>query len=427
MKIEKCAYLGIFLTLVCGSFSPANGQAAAGDASLSLKIGDPRFKNKVLEVAPNELYSAESGKVLPFVRMIQEMKGSQLIYIGETHNSLPMHDLQFKIIQALYEEDRNLAIGLEMFPVTFQDVLNKWSLGILSEEAFLREAQWYVNWNFNFAFYEKIFAFAKANKIPIYALNAPREIITKIRMMGWDALSESEKAVVPKPDLTHPEHRQLIRAIFEASEIPPQMKGAGLDMMFEGLYRAQSAWDQVMAANALEGVRQERKRMAVLAGSGHLVYNLGINLRAFSQSKLPFKTVISVIVDQGKTSTRIARSLGDYVFGIPDEEKPAYPSVGLGFKKFKGLENLVIDTKPIDGVALGQDFEKGDLVLSVDGKACRDINELRTYLAKFKWEEEARFRLLRSAQEKDVVLKFKNPPPAPPETKKREQVERGPR
>lgn len=71
-----------------------------------------------------------------------------------------------------------------MFPVNLQEVLNKWSLGLLTAEEFIREAEWYVTWNFNFAYYAKILEFAKANRIPVYALNVPRELITAIRMKG---------------------------------------------------------------------------------------------------------------------------------------------------------------------------------------------------------------------------------------------------
>ncbi len=421
MLIKRSIACFVSLLFCLWAVFPAAGQDA-GDKSLQLKIGDPRFKDRVLDVAPEELYAMETGAVIPFAKMIQEMKGGPLVYIGETHNSLPMHDIQLKVLQALYEQDRNIAIGLEMFPVTSQDVLNKWSLGILSEEELIREGQWYINWNFNFGFYKKIFDFAKANRIPIYGLNAPRELVTKIRMSGWEALKDEEKAIVPKPDLTHPEHRQLIRTIFESVEIPHQMKGAGLDMMFEGLYRSQTTWDFVMGYNALEALKKERKKMIVLAGSGHLIYSLGINLRAYEKSRLPGKTVISVFVPKGQKSVRISRSLGDYILGIPEEEKPAYPSVGLSFKKFKGLENLVVDSKPIDGAAKAADFEKGDVVLAVDGKPYSEVNELRTYLAKFKWEEETKFRILRNGQEKEVSLKFQEQPAVPAEPKKEEII-----
>ncbi|MGZ7066663.1 MAG: ChaN family lipoprotein, partial [Candidatus Aminicenantales bacterium] len=346
-------------------------------------------------------------------QMIRDMKSSRLVYVGESHNSLPMHEIQFQVLRALYAQDRNLAVGMEMLPVTVQETLDKWTSGILTKDEFIREVRWYVNWNFNYGFYEKIFDFAKEHRLPVYALNVPREIITKIRMQGWDGLTDEEKKFIPKaPDLTNQDHRALIRKIFESSEIPHQMKGAGLDMMFEGLYRGQSAWDEVMSANAVKGAESEGRRLVVCAGSGHLLYNLGLNMRAFEKSGLPSTTVIVVAVPAGQRSLKVSRTYGDYVFGIAEEAKPAFPSVGLALKKVENLENLVVESKPIDGAASRSDFEKGDIILSVDGRAYGDINEARTYMARFKCGDEIKFRILRGGQAKDVLIKFDKCPPA---------------
>jgi aminopeptidase N len=404
MSIKKITAISIFLL----TFSLLSGQEEE-DKTLLLKIGDKRLKDKTMDVSAGKIYSARAGSQIPFQKMIKEIKESEFIYVGETHNSLPMHDIQSRIIQAIYEQDRNLSIGLEMFPGSFQEALNKWSMAILSQDEFIQESRWYVNWNFNFGFYEKIFNLAKNNKIPLYALNAPRAIIIKIRMKGWDKLSEDEKRIVPNPDVSHEEHRALIRAIFEATPLPHQMKGAGLDMVFEGLYRAQSAWDEVMAYNALQSQERAGRKMVVLVGSGHLLYNLGINRRAYEKNRLPFKTIICVEIPEGKKSIKVARSLADYVWGIAEEEMPAFPSIGLRFKKFERLDNLVIESKPIDGVSKNANFEKGDIVLAVDGKSFFDINELRIYLARFKWNDEVKFLLLRDAQQLEVLLKFQLP------------------
>jgi len=385
------------------------------DKTLTLQIGNRKLKEKTMEVSPGKIYSAQEGKPIPFSKMIEEMEDCEFVYVGETHDSLPMHEIQARIIQALYEQKRDLSIGLEMFSINNQDALNKWSLGILSQEEFIRESGWYVNWNFNFGFYEGIFMLAKENKIPVYALNAPREIISKIRMRGWEGLTEEEKKIVPDPDLSHEEHRALIRTIFEATELPQQMKGKGLEMAFEGLYRAQSAWDEVMALNAVSAQKREGKKVVVLAGSGHLIYNLGISRRAYERSPLPYKTVICVTVPEGRESISVSRSLADYVWALPEEKMPAFPSVGLRIKKFEGLDNLVIESDPISGLALGADFKKGDVILEVDGKSFFDINDLRIYLADFKWDDEVKFRLLRNASEVEVLFKF-----MPPEHKKEE-------
>jgi len=384
------------------------------DKSLLLSIGDLRFKDKTLDIVPGQVYSAETGKPITLSQMVQELTACRYVYIGESHNSLPMHDVQLAIIRSLSEKDRNIAVGLEMYPATFQEPLNKWSLGLLTDEEFLTAGQWYINWNFNFAYYQKVFDFCKEMKLPIHGLNVAREIITRIRMAGWEALSEEQKALVPPLDLSNQDHRKLIRTVFESAELPPQMKGMGLDMVFEGLYRSQVAWDTVMAANARKTAEVENRRVVVLAGSGHLLYNLGLNLRVYEKSHQPSKTIVCVAVPADKKSLKVARGLADFIWGIPEEKRPAYPDIGLALKKFPGLDNLVLERKPIDGAAMVADFEKGDVILAVDGKAYADINTLRIYLAKFAWDQEAKFHILRAGQEKDVTLKLVQPPPAPP-------------
>ena len=154
------------------------------DEILRLKIGDDTLKEKMMAIFPGEIYEATSGKSISFAEMIQGMAKSRLVYVGETHNSLEMHRIQAKIIQGLFDQDRDLTVGLEMYPVGQQEALNKWSLGILSEEGFIRDGLWYVNWNFNFGFYQDIFKVVKKNALPLYALNVPRDIITKVRMSG---------------------------------------------------------------------------------------------------------------------------------------------------------------------------------------------------------------------------------------------------
>lgn len=389
------------------------------DPTLTLKIGDPQLKDKVMSIAPGDLLAGRTGRPVGFERMIDEMMAARIVHVGETHNSMPMHEIEFQVIRALYAKDRHLAIGLEMVPVTLQEALNKWTAGTLTRDELLRELRWYVTWNFNFGYYEKIFDFAREHRLPIYALNAPREVISKIRMRGWDALTDEEKAFFPGvPDTTNADHRTLIKAVFESSDIPAAMKGPGLDSVFEGLYRSQSAWDEVMGANAVRAVGAEGRRLVVCVGSGHLLYNLGLNRRAYERSKLPFKTVIAVEVPAGKKDLPVSRAIGDYVFGLAAEDKPAFPNIGLGLKKVDGLENLVVDPKPAEGASSRAGFEKGDVILSADGQAYTDINELRLELAKLRCGGEVKFKVLRAGAVRDVSLKCERAAAAEPAEKK---------
>lgn len=406
VNIKRYAVFGLAFCGLFAMFAVADEIVEEQDRYLRLNIGTPELKDKILSISPDNLYEMSTGQQIEFSRMIDSMMTCRFIYVGETHSSLPMHDIQLKVIQTLYKKDRQLAIGLEMIPVTLQHVLDKWSLGIITKEEFIEDAVWYETWNFNFKFYEKIFDFAKLNKIPIYGLNIPKRLVTKIRMEGWDALTDDEKKIVPQPDVSNEEHRKLIRTIFESSELPHEMKGPGLDMMFEGLYRSQSSWDESMAYYASRASDLSERRLVVLAGSGHLLYNLGINRRAHERNGSPYKTVICLEIPKDKGTLSVSQSLADYVWGLYEEVHPVFPLIGLSFKKFEGLTNLVIEREPIGGVAKGGNFAKGDIVLSVDGKTFTEINALRIYLSKFRWKDEVRFRLLRDAKELEVIMKF---------------------
>jgi S1-C subfamily serine protease len=146
--------------------------------------------------------------------------------------------------------------------------------------------------------------------------------------------------------------------------------------------------------------------MVVLAGSGHLMYNLGINRRAIEKSGWPSKTVVCVMIPEGQESVEVSRSLADYVWGLAEEQRPAFPSIGLKLKKFDHLVNPVVEREPIDGIALDAGFEKGDVILSVGDHAFNDINTLRTYLSHFNWGDTVIFEVLREAQVKTIELVF---------------------
>jgi membrane-associated protease RseP (regulator of RpoE activity) len=119
---------------------------------------------------------------------------------------------------------------------------------------------------------------------------------------------------------------------------------------------------------------------------------------------------LAVEVAADERSLGVSGSFADFVWGVPEQERPAYPAVALALKNVNGLDNIVVERKPIDGVASGADIEKGDVILSVDGRNFSDINEMRTYLAGVPWDEEAKFRLLRDGEARELTIKFEFKP-----------------
>ncbi|MBC7363125.1 MAG: ChaN family lipoprotein [Candidatus Aminicenantes bacterium] len=402
-KANSCLLL-VFLLSSLFCLPLIYGQAKE-DRSLTLPLGPKNYRGKYLLIEPGKIYSASSGRPVEFERMIKEMKKARFIYLGEKHDNLEMHEMQFQVIKALYQQDPNLAIGLEQVTVDLQPVLDRWVAGELSEEEFLREIKWYVTWSFNYGYYRKIFEFAREKKIPVFALNAPRNIISKIRMQGYEALNEEEKKIVPPLDLTNEEHQLLIRTIFEAEEIPPQMKGANLEAMLEGLYRAQVAWDETMGANAVKAAEATGRRVVVLAGSGHMLYNLGLNFRAWQKSRQPFVTIIGVEVPE-KTRTKVSRGLANYLYGVKERPFPAYPALSLSLKKVEGLANLVVAANPTEPLAKNAGFQKGDIILKIEENSVEDVHDFRWLMAGYNWGDEVKVKVLRSGEVIQLSIRF---------------------
>ena len=375
------------------------------DRSLTLPLGPKPYRGKLINIKAGQLYSARSGKAVAFERMIKEMARARFVYLGETHDDLEMHDWQYKIIRALYENEASLAIGLEQVTVDLQPVLDSWVSGELDEETFLKRLSWYLTWNFNYGYYKKIFDFAREKKIPVFALNVPRNLINKVRLQGYEALSEEEKNLIPALDLKNEEHRLLIKTIFESEEISPQMKGNNLEAMFEALYRAQVAWDETMARNAVRAVESTGKKIVILAGSGHLLYSLGINLRVARLRPQPSTTVVGLQVPEG-TGLQVSRGLADYIYGVQEKIYPYYPAIGLSLKKVEGLENLVVSSGPNEPLAASAGFQKGDVIISVENKYFTNLQDLRMFLSGFNWGSELSVKVLRNGEVVNLLLKL---------------------
>jgi uncharacterized iron-regulated protein len=384
--------------------APVSGQEV--DPRLRLELGDPRFKHQTVDVAPGQIISMESGRPISFEAMIREMQPVPFTHVGEAHDSLPTHELQARIVRALWEQDHRLAIGLEMVPAGRQETLTQWSLGLLTEEEFLREAGWYTTWGFHFGLYRPILAFAKEHEIPLYALDTPREVVAQFRMQDGKVLPEEVKTVAPEPDPAEEESRFLLRKGLESMDMQAALKSAVLERMFEDLYRARVDRETDMASRVVRAQQVQGRKVVVLIGSGHLMFGLGVDRLVRNMSGQSSRSVVPVSVPKGEASVTVTRSLADYIVGVAAEGRPAYPAIGLSFKAAPDASRLMVASKPLDGAARGQDFEAGDIVLAVDGLVFSDVDALLIHLAKIPWGGEIRFRLLRAGVEKTVVLKL---------------------
>ena len=163
------------------------------------------------------------------------------------------------MLELLQEIGRPLVIGLEMFEVEDQSLLNGWIAGQFTEPEFIEHSDWYGSWGYHWGYYREILLFARAHAIPLVALRAP-----------WEVASESGIA----PDLSSQDHRSLFKAFFGTDD--PVHGGLQEDQL-ETLFEAQCRMDVVMAFNAAEALEAHPDTtLVVLAGTGHVIYELGI-------------------------------------------------------------------------------------------------------------------------------------------------------
>jgi uncharacterized iron-regulated protein len=210
--------------------------------------------------------------------LFKRMQTAQILYLGETHDRPEDHVAQLDIVQRLYAQNPKLTIALEMVQRPYQSVLDRYSAGELSEAELRTQIDYDRRWGFDWEFYAPIFRFAKANKIPLVALNTPTEILRKVSRSGLNSLAGEDFKWIPKRaeiDLSNTAYRQRLQETF-ASFHQGKGRSAGVDRFIE----AQVLWDETMADAIVQYAQNHRDRqVVVLVGQGHLLYGDGIPSR----------------------------------------------------------------------------------------------------------------------------------------------------
>ncbi len=263
----------------------------------------PKVEDSSKTFAENTIISSKSGKPLAIEDVFRDLTQCQIIYAGEQHTNKAHHEIQLQIIQAAYAADPNLAVGMEMFDFTYQDVLDQWTAGSLDEATFLRKTHWYANWRSDFGLYRDILNYIRDNNIRLVALNIPGYVTKKIRVGGIENLSAEEKKLLPENiNLSYAAHREYIQKIFDGHR--QHFRG---DVRFEDFYAAQVVWEDIMAERIAKNLNSGS--MVVLAGNGHIQFKYGIPDRAYQHTAADFRTVYLAPV-----GSEVDLEIADYIW-----------------------------------------------------------------------------------------------------------------
>jgi uncharacterized iron-regulated protein len=253
------------------------------------------------------LTDLRTGKPATMDDLVKAARGKRFVYIGENHATSAHQQFHADAIRAVAESGRPVAVGLEMITRPLQDPLDEWTAGKLSEAEFLEKVDWKKQWGFDYAFYRPIFDVARAKRLPLVALNVPRDWVRSVGRGGYAALPTSARLQLPGSfDTNRKDHRR----VFEALMGGHPMTGPSADNM----YAAQVLWDVSMADTALKWLERfgaKDQVFFVLAGSGHIMYRAGINARI--QQRRGGDGVTVVLVEAAEP-VEVSKGLGDFVF-----------------------------------------------------------------------------------------------------------------
>jgi uncharacterized iron-regulated protein len=266
---------------------------------------------------PHRLIDGKNASVLDSGSVFDELLSSRVIYVSEQHNNPHHHAAQLSVIAGIYARDPSVAIGMEMFKVPFQHVLDDYLAEKIDAEQLVEQSEWEDRWGYDFDLYRPILEFARAHHLKVYALNAPDEITRKVADEGVKGLSEAEKKSLPDLDLSNKEHREMLREIYDAHH-------AHASGSFEDFYTAQVIWDETMAYEVARVMKEPSgpKHMVVLAGDGHIRYGLGIPSRAARRGATPFKTVLPVMIRELDDAVEEGSSDYLWVMAMKDSDLP---------------------------------------------------------------------------------------------------------
>lgn len=246
--------------------------------------------------------------------MLAELQQADVIYLGERHDSTADHAAQLAIVQALHQQNPNLAIAMEMFQRPFQPVLDRYIAGEISEADLVAGTEYETRWGFPWELYAPILRFAQAQKIPVLALNAPREVVRKVARQGLESLQPEDWTYIPPQDqidTSNAAYRQYVRQAFGGH-------GGHGTFNFDHFFTAQVIWDETMAAN-ISQFRQANPdhTVVVLAGQGHVVYGYGIPDRVERRLGPQLQQKI-VLLNPPLDAARQDKAIADVIWQSPD-------------------------------------------------------------------------------------------------------------
>lgn len=146
----------------------------------------PQFISLKIELGHESevLNSSCKDPVINTQAALEELAKADVVYLGETHDRLEDHQTQLQIIQELQRRNQKVAIAMEMFQRPYQDAIDHYLAGQLSEQELIQQTEYNQRWGFPWENHAPILRFAQEKQLPVLAVNVPTEITRQVTRSG---------------------------------------------------------------------------------------------------------------------------------------------------------------------------------------------------------------------------------------------------
>jgi uncharacterized iron-regulated protein len=212
------------------------------------------------------------GKPASLEQVFEALQRSDAVFLGEQHDDPTAHALQFEIFRQAFErygKARPIALSLEMFERDVQLIVDEYLQDLISETNFVTASRAWNNYKTD---YRPLVEFAKQNKLPVVAANAPRRYVNLVSRKGREALnqlsSEAKNNLAPLPFASASKEY--------ADKFSALMGTGGMTSHGATLLDAQSLWDATMADSVAKVLKSKKNALAIhLNGGFHTENRLG--------------------------------------------------------------------------------------------------------------------------------------------------------
>jgi uncharacterized iron-regulated protein len=399
-------------------------------------------------------------------------RNADFILIGEGHTVPCDHLMQARLMQALSDSGQRFTVGLEMFPIDHQPLLDKVNAGSVPLDQFANATNWKKAWGYDFDLYRPVFETVYARKLPLRALNVPQTIVKKVSRGGISSLAPEERALLPARIIPASDaQREALQEMFDAhramvngtmTKVAGMMKGqkpaamtgqkspmpapdsaappadsqpsdaqssgpqssgmqqsaqatspATKDKMtgrMDRFFLIQSLWDTAMAEQAIKAKDETGNPVVVLIGSGHVEFGWGMAHRI--RKLRPESRVLLVTPWRGTEPLDPLEADMQYYCRLTHQSR-----MGFSLLQVDGGAQ-VLDVLPGSRAAKAG-FMKGDIITAANGTAVDSMWVLHTAgLEAAKAGKDLVFTVLRGTVQTELVMPVgktedSSPPPAP--------------